>query len=234
MRLKGKCVLITGAGSGIGRALAVEAARRGMTVALCGRRADALAETAALLGAGAAHIVIQADVTGPDDRRMLVNRIRERWGKLDVLINNAGIVPVSYTHLCDKTKSITSIDGWKERPPHKRPSPAVLSRLSQDKSSGMDSKMSFGEAHGTQAVSYTHLDVYKRQANCKLPGITALYLVAGGKHEGYGDENWKERSSADVFLAPEMIVKAFSGAKPATRKTKTSLKVPPSATVSLE
>ena len=93
MRLKGKCVLITGAGSGIGRALAVEAARRGMTVALCGRRADALAETAALLGAGAAHIVIQADVTGPDDRRMLVNRIRERWGKLDVLINNAGIVP---------------------------------------------------------------------------------------------------------------------------------------------
>ena len=61
MQLKGKCVLITGAGSGIGRALAVEAARRGMTVALCGRRADALAEAAALLGAGTAHIVIQAE-----------------------------------------------------------------------------------------------------------------------------------------------------------------------------
>jgi len=73
-----------------------------------------------------------------------------------------------------------------------------------------------------------------RAANCKLPGITALYLVAGGKHDAYGDENWKERSSAGVFLAPEMIVKAFSGAKPATRKTKTSLKAPPSATVSLE
>ena len=92
MRLEGKCVLITGAGSGIGRALAVEAGRRGMTVALCGRRADALAKTAALLSAGTAHIVIQADVTRPDDRRMLVDRIRERWGKLDVLINNAGIV----------------------------------------------------------------------------------------------------------------------------------------------
>ncbi|MFY9833380.1 MAG: SDR family NAD(P)-dependent oxidoreductase, partial [Methylocystis sp.] len=91
MQLKGKCVLITGAGSGIGRALAVEAARRGMTAALCGRRADALAQTAALLGAGTAHIVIQADVTRPDARRMLVDRIRERWGKLDVLINNAGI-----------------------------------------------------------------------------------------------------------------------------------------------
>ena len=50
---------------GIGRALAVEAARRGMTVALCGRRADALAKTAALLGAGTAHIVIHADVTRP-------------------------------------------------------------------------------------------------------------------------------------------------------------------------
>jgi predicted esterase len=75
-----------------------------------------------------------------------------------------------------------------------------------------------------------------RAVNCKLPGITALYLVTGGKHDGYGDENWKERSSgpAGVFLAPEIIVKAFSGAKPGTRKTKTSLKVPPSAPVSLE
>ena len=66
-----------------------------------------------------------------------------------------------------------------------------------------------------------------RAADCKLPGTTALYLVAGGKHDGYGDENWKERSSgpAGVFLAPEMIIKAFSGAKPATQKTKVSLEV---------
>jgi short-subunit dehydrogenase len=92
MRLEGKYVLITGAGSGIGRALAIEASRRGMIVALCGRRAEALAGTAALLDAGNAHIVIPADVTRAEDRRMLRDRLGESWGRLDVLVNNAGIV----------------------------------------------------------------------------------------------------------------------------------------------
>jgi short-subunit dehydrogenase len=92
MRPEGKYVLITGAGSGIGRALAVEAAARGMTVALCGRRAEALAATAVLLDAGRANIVIPADITHADDRRMLRDRLGESWGRLDVLVNNAGLV----------------------------------------------------------------------------------------------------------------------------------------------
>ena len=92
MQLEGKCVLVTGAGSGIGRALAVEASKRGMTVALCGRRPDALAATAALLDPGRANIVMPADVTRADDRRAIVARLRESWGRLDVLVNNAGVV----------------------------------------------------------------------------------------------------------------------------------------------
>ncbi len=92
MQLEGKCVLVTGAGSGIGRALAIEASRRGMTVALCGRRSDALAETAALLDRTKAHVVIPGDVTRAEDRLMLRDRLHEEWGRLDVLVNNAGII----------------------------------------------------------------------------------------------------------------------------------------------
>src|SRR6202048_5069818 len=87
-----KCVLITGAGSGIGRALAVEAAQHGLAVALCGRRQPALEATGALLGQGSPHLIISADITDPHDRRRIVEIIGERWGALDVLVNNAGVV----------------------------------------------------------------------------------------------------------------------------------------------
>jgi short-subunit dehydrogenase len=87
-----KLVLVTGAGSGIGRALCVEAANRGMAVALCGRRQEALEATRTLLGNSGEHLIIPADITRPQDRGVIVDRIRNRRGALDILINNAGIV----------------------------------------------------------------------------------------------------------------------------------------------
>jgi short-subunit dehydrogenase len=87
-----KRVLITGAGSGIGRALSVEAAQRGMVVALCGRRETALEATGALLGQGSEHLIIPADITNPQDRRRIVEIISDQWKTLDVLVNNAGVV----------------------------------------------------------------------------------------------------------------------------------------------
>jgi NAD(P)-dependent dehydrogenase (short-subunit alcohol dehydrogenase family) len=92
MQLESKRALITGAGSGIGRALAVEAARRGMAVALCGRRREALEETAAVIGADREVLIVPADVTSPNDRRRLVERISSAWGALDILVNNAGVI----------------------------------------------------------------------------------------------------------------------------------------------
>jgi short-subunit dehydrogenase len=92
MQPEQKLVLVTGAGSGIGRALCIEAANRGMAVALCGRRQEALEASRALLGSGAGHLIIPADITRPEDRRVIVDRIRSERGALDILINNAGIV----------------------------------------------------------------------------------------------------------------------------------------------
>ena len=83
MQPEQKLVLVTGAGSGIGRELCIEASRRGMAVALCGRRQEALEATGALLGPAAPHSIIPADITRPEDRRQIVDRIRNERGSLD-------------------------------------------------------------------------------------------------------------------------------------------------------
>lgn len=85
-------VLITGGGSGIGRALAIEASRSGAEVAICGRRADALEETANLTQSPSKVLAIQADLTIPSDRAYVINAVAHHWGSLDILVNNAGIV----------------------------------------------------------------------------------------------------------------------------------------------
>ncbi|MGD0635456.1 MAG: SDR family NAD(P)-dependent oxidoreductase [Beijerinckiaceae bacterium] len=92
MPRESKRALITGAGSGIGRALAVEAASRGIRVALTGRRQDPLDATARLIVGQVETLTIPADVTIGSDRRALVANIAARWGALDFLFNNAGVV----------------------------------------------------------------------------------------------------------------------------------------------
>jgi NAD(P)-dependent dehydrogenase (short-subunit alcohol dehydrogenase family) len=81
--------VITGAGSGIGRAVAVELLQAGYQVVLAGRRAEALRETAAV--APAASLVVPTDVTGEESVRALFAEARRAFGRVDVLFNNAGI-----------------------------------------------------------------------------------------------------------------------------------------------
>jgi NAD(P)-dependent dehydrogenase (short-subunit alcohol dehydrogenase family) len=87
----GKIAVITGAGSGIGRAVAVTLHGAGYTLVLAGRRLDALQETAALANDadGGMHSVA-TDVSQPDQVKALFDYVRERFGRLDVLFNNAG------------------------------------------------------------------------------------------------------------------------------------------------
>ena len=80
-------ILITGAGSGIGRATAVAFVKAGWDVALVGRRADALAETAQLAGGG---LVVAGDVTKADQVEAVFASAVEKFGRLDALFNNAG------------------------------------------------------------------------------------------------------------------------------------------------
>ena len=82
-----KSILITGAGSGIGRACAIACAQAGWELALVGRRVEALEETARLAGRG--H-VLPGDVTKPEEVERVFAGAVERMGRLDVLFNNAG------------------------------------------------------------------------------------------------------------------------------------------------
>jgi 3-oxoacyl-[acyl-carrier protein] reductase len=81
---------ITGASRGIGRATAIELARAGYRLALVARSATALEETQRLAGGGA---VIPTDVTNPDEVRRAVDHAVETYGRIDAVVNNAGLAP---------------------------------------------------------------------------------------------------------------------------------------------
>ncbi|MGF1611039.1 MAG: SDR family oxidoreductase [Kiloniellales bacterium] len=86
-----KVAIVTGAGSGIGRAVALALARAGYAVVLAGRRAEPLEATAAEARAvGAEALAVPTDVGKADSVRNLFARTREAFGRLDLLFNNAG------------------------------------------------------------------------------------------------------------------------------------------------
>jgi NAD(P)-dependent dehydrogenase (short-subunit alcohol dehydrogenase family) len=82
--------LITGAGSGIGRAVAITLAKAGWSVVLSGRRAEALEETRAALADPDRHLAVPTDVADPAAVGALFAAIKGRYGRLDLLFNNAG------------------------------------------------------------------------------------------------------------------------------------------------
>jgi len=86
-----KYALVTGAGSGIGRAAALALIQAGYRVALVGRRREALEASAALAGDPACALVLPADVTQPVEVAALFDRVRQEFGRLDLLFNNAGM-----------------------------------------------------------------------------------------------------------------------------------------------
>ncbi|MFH8836128.1 SDR family oxidoreductase [Streptomyces sp. NPDC017868] len=81
--------VVTGAGSGIGRSVALALAAAGWSVTLAGRRTEALEETAAALPAGD-FLCVPTDVTSEDEVAALFTAVRDHWGRVDLLFNNAG------------------------------------------------------------------------------------------------------------------------------------------------
>ena len=86
-----KVAVVTGAGTGIGKAAAMALLKEGYSVALAGRRKEILDKAVAESGAGARAIAIATDVGNPESVRSLFAKVKETFGRLDVLFNNAGM-----------------------------------------------------------------------------------------------------------------------------------------------
>ena len=84
-----KIAMITGAGSGVGRAVAQALAEQGWQLALVGRKRETLEETAG--GLKGSHLVVPADVGDPAAVKGIFAQIKDKFGRLDMLFNNAGI-----------------------------------------------------------------------------------------------------------------------------------------------
>ena len=90
MATSNKVAVVTGAGSGIGKASALALLKAGYSVALPGRRAELLEQAVAESGAGARALAVPTDVAKPADVTALFAKTKEKFGSVDVLFNNAG------------------------------------------------------------------------------------------------------------------------------------------------
>lgn len=95
-RLKGKAGIVTGGGTGIGRAIALALGREGAKVAVLGRRREVLEEVIKELAqGGASGIAVVCDVTDSGGTRAAVEEVERAFGSVNVLVNNAGMLSVS-------------------------------------------------------------------------------------------------------------------------------------------
>lgn len=101
--------LITGGAKGIGRAIALDLATAGWSVAICYRTSAEAAEQtrAAIVARGGQALALQCDVSDPDAAKRLVTQVEGQWGRIDALINGAG--PYHRVNLFDETTA-----GWRE------------------------------------------------------------------------------------------------------------------------
>ncbi len=106
---KGKVVIVTGASSGIGEATARQFGREGARVVLAARRVDrleSLAKEIAGMGTGAETLVVAADLSRLEDIQALVQKTLDKFGRIDVLLNNAGFGRLDWLENLDPLKDI--------------------------------------------------------------------------------------------------------------------------------
>lgn len=100
-RLEGEIAIVTGGGSGIGRGVAQALAGEGVKVVVCGRRKSRLEETVTAIGQQGTALAVQADISKEEDVKRLVQETLDAYGRIDILINNAGISESAPVHALD-------------------------------------------------------------------------------------------------------------------------------------
>ncbi len=193
-RLSGKVALITGGGTGIGRAIALAFAREGASVAVAGRRLEKLREVIVeVQKAGGAGLAMECDVTRARDVERAVKGTVERFGRLNVLVNNAGTLHVS-------TVEGISEEEWDRMMTVNLKGPFLMSRavLPEFRKCGGGAIVNIGSVLGlvavkdraaycaskggvtmlTKAMAIDHAEE-KIRVNCICPSIVETELVKG-------------------------------------------------------
>jgi len=109
MEVKGKIVIVTGASSGIGEPTARQFAREGAKVVLAARRVDrleSLAQEIHAMRTDAETLVVQADLSRLEDIQSLISQTLNKFGRIDVLVNNAGFGRLDWLETLDPRKDI--------------------------------------------------------------------------------------------------------------------------------
>ena len=92
MKLQHKTAIVTGGGTGIGKAIALAFAEEGASIAICGKKIDQLEKVSSLLGnVGEKVLYGSCDITSPNDIAHFIKEVLERFGTIDILVNNAGV-----------------------------------------------------------------------------------------------------------------------------------------------
>lgn len=193
-RLKDKIAIITGAGSGIGRACALALANQGAKVALVGRREDRLNEVAHEIGGSA--FVIPADVSKPGAIDQVIEQTLSRFGGIDVLLNNAGVLHIGTVEQIteeqwDETFNVNVRGLW-------RLSRAVLPPMRQA-----------GEGSIINMASVLGLNGARNRASY-APSKGAVILLTKCMAIDHGHENIRVNAICPSFVETELTAKVLS------------------------
>ncbi|MBB3131318.1 NAD(P)-dependent dehydrogenase (short-subunit alcohol dehydrogenase family) [Paenibacillus rhizosphaerae] len=228
MRLAGKIALITGSGSGIGKAAALLFAQEGATVIVNDLDAQKGEETVQeIVGMGSKGIFIQADVTDPASVQAMVEQTIAAFGHIDVLFNNAGISGVGALHevepdVWDRVMSVNIRGVYlpsKYALPHmmQRKSGSIINMSSCIAEIGLAKRASYSATKGavlaltkSMQVDYAPYDI---RVNALLPGTILTPFVENYLNNSYENpeaaiESLKKRQLSGELGRPEDVAKA--------------------------
>lgn len=227
MKLTGKVAIVTGAASGIGRASAIAFAREGARVLVADRSQSGAEETARCIGAdGFETEAIEVDVSIEADVQRMVNKAATRWGRIDVLFNNAGVLLVKPVEQMTEAEwdhvMAVNVKGAffavKHVVPHMRQTGggAILNTGSIASLTGQVGTPAYSASKGAIALLTKSLALDlgrdRIRVNCICPGITDTPMLR--EHLGHGSEGESRirarlsRVPLGEILRPEDVARA--------------------------